>query len=229
MRWTLGAALGTVRRMRLRARPARRLAHCVVAVLGLAVAVVALPSAQAAGAPGATTRALVDSTARDSTVATIIVVRHAERDTVLVGNDQPLRATGFLRAQALAHVLGASGISAIYVTPWLRNRQTAQPLATALGESLTVVDPVAETVQRLRTRHFGETVLVVGHGNTVPDIIEGLTGRPFPTPGQVRYDGMWVVTLPRAGRATLVTLRYGAQDELPSEVRPVKPPARPMR
>jgi len=165
---------------------------------------------------------------RDTSIATFILVRHAEKDTVLVGNDQPLRAEGFLRAQELARVVGQAGISAIYVTPWLRNRQTAGPIATALAESLTVVDAVAETVERLRTRHFGQTVLVVGHSNTVPEIIEGLTGRPFPTPGQVRYDGMWVVALGRDGHSTLVSLRYGAPDALPPERVPItKPRAKP--
>ena len=146
----------------------------------------------------------------DTSVATIILVRHAERDTVQEGPDHPLIATGVQRARELVHALGASGISTIYVTPWQRSRHTALPLATAIGESLTVVNEVAETVRRLRTGHFGETVLVVGHSNTVPDIVTALTGRPFPTPGRVAYDGMWVVTLRRDGRASLLTLRYGA-------------------
>ena len=90
------------------------------------------------------------------------------------------------------------------------SRQTALPLATAIGESLTVVDDVAETVRRLRTGHFGQTVLVVGHSNTVPDMVTALTGRPFPTPGHLAHDGMWVVTLRRDGRASLLALRYGA-------------------
>ncbi len=170
----------------------------LLAALGLA-----LPGTARAQAP----------TAADSAVATVILVRHAERDTSLRGPDHPLRAIGTLRARDLAHTLGASGISTIYVTPWLRNRQTALPLATAIGESLTVVNDVAETVERLRTRHFGETVLVVGHSDTVPPIVAALTGRPFPTPGRVAYDAMWVVTLARDGRASLLTLRYGAPAE----------------
>lgn len=146
----------------------------------------------------------------DTSVATIILVRHAERDTMGTGPDHPLTVVGEQRAQELVHTLGGSGIAAIYVTHWLRSRDTALPLATAIGESLSVVDEVAETVRRLRTRHFGETVLVVGHSNTVPDIVTALTGRPFPTPGRVAHDGMWVVTLGRDGRASLLTLRYGA-------------------
>ena len=113
-----------------------------------------------------------------------------------------------------------SGISTIYVTPWMRNRQTALPLATAIGESLTVVDDVAETVRRLRMLHFGRTVLVVGHSDTVPEIVTALTGRPFPTPGRVAYDGMWVVTLARDCSATLVTLRYGAAAEVRTQPGP---------
>jgi broad specificity phosphatase PhoE len=192
----------------------------VRASLAAALALGWLVAAQAAAAA-------TPAAARDTSVTTIILVRHAERDTLLIGTDQPLRAVGVLRAQALAHALGGSGISAIYVTPWLRNRQTALPLATALGESLIVVDPVDETVRRLRTRHRGETVLVVGHSNTVPEIVTALTGCPFPTPGRVAYDGMWVVTLGRDGRATLLTLRYGAPAEPLIERHPT--PGRPAR
>ena len=168
------------------------------------------PPSTAAWAPADTAAPAVAP--GSSGIATIILVRHAERDTMLIGPDHPLRAAGVLRAQELVHTLGGSGISTIYVTRWQRTCQTALPLATAIGESLTVVNDVAETVSRLRTSHFGQTVLVVGHSNTVPDIVTALTGRPFPTPGRVDYDGMWVVTLAREGRASLLTLRYGAPD-----------------
>jgi broad specificity phosphatase PhoE len=198
---------------------APRRAHVSLSTAGVALAVVLFAAADRP--------TLAAPAARDTSVTTIILVRHAERDTVLIGPDHPLRATGLVRAQALARTLGDAGVSAIYVTPWLRNRQTAMPLATALGESLIVVDPVDETVRRLRTRHWGETVLVVGHSNTVPEIVTALTGRPFPTPERVAYDAMWVVTLGRDGRATLLTLRYGAPVETPVERHPA--PARSPR
>jgi broad specificity phosphatase PhoE len=155
--------------------------------------------------------------APDSASTTVIMVRHAEKDTTLVGADPPLSAKGILRAQALRHVLKDAGVAAIYVTPYLRNRQTAQPLATALGESLTVVYPVEETVQRLRTRHRGQSVLVVGHSDTVPQIVASLARRPFPTPGHVPYDGMWVVTIAEDGGASLLRLRYGSAADTPQE------------
>ncbi len=82
---------------------------------------------------------------------------------------------------------------------------------------------MGETVRRLRASHWGETVLVIGHSNTIPDMVSRLTGRPFPTPEQVPHDGLWVVTLARDGRASLLSLRYGA----PAAARPEPLLARP--
>src|SRR6266850_4918337 len=81
----------------------------------------------------------------DSTT-TILLVRHAEKDTKVLGSDPPLNAAGILRAQELARVLADARIDAIYVTPYQRNRQTALPLATRLGDTLTVVEAIDSTV-----------------------------------------------------------------------------------
>ena len=167
---------------------------------GLLVAAVAL-------APIATTAAAAAAT---DSVTTVILVRHAEKDTLLLGSDPPLSAAGIVRARELARMLGDAGISAIYVTLWKRSRQTAQPLATRLGDSLTVVDAVDETVERLRTRHAGQKVLVVGHSNTVPQIVERLSGESVPGFTEGEYDRLYVVTLIPGRQARVVRLHYGA-------------------
>jgi broad specificity phosphatase PhoE len=141
-------------------------------------------------------------------VVTILLVRHAEKNAAMVGHDVPLSATGERRAHALARLAGEAGVSAIYVTPTVRARDTAAPLAARLGGSLTVVNDVGETVARLRTSHWGSTALVVGHSDTVPQIIEGLTGRRIPG-FSGEFDVLYVVTLARDGRSSIVRLRYG--------------------
>ncbi len=146
----------------------------------------------------------------DSAATTILLVRHAEKDTRVLGADPPLSAVGILRAQELAQVLADAKIAAIYVTPWQRNRQTAQPLATCLGDTLTVVDAVEETVTRLRTLHAGQTVLVVGHSNTVPQIIEKLTGEIVAPFTEGVHDRLYVVTLAPGRPARVLCLHYGA-------------------
>src|SRR5438105_12994297 len=63
-------------------------------------------------------------------ITTIILVRHAEKAGP--SGDVPLNAAGVARANELARVLGTADIAAIYTTPFVRVRQTAQPLANAL-------------------------------------------------------------------------------------------------
>jgi broad specificity phosphatase PhoE len=77
---------------------------------------------------------------KPGTTTTIIMVRHAERDP---GLDPPLNAEGIARAQILADVLGQNGVTAIYTMDAIRNRETAQPLASKLGLTPSLV-PVAQ-------------------------------------------------------------------------------------
>jgi len=143
-------------------------------------------------------------------VTTVILVRHAEKNTQMLGADPPLTAAGILRAHELARVLGDARISAIYVTPWQRSRLTAQPLATRLADTLIVVDAIDETVERVRTRHPGQTVLVVGHSNTVPQIVQKLGGEEIPPFTEGEYDRLVVVTLVPGRPTRVLALRYGA-------------------
>jgi broad specificity phosphatase PhoE len=166
--------------------------------------ILALLAALVAGVPRP---AAADAAPADS-VTTVILVRHAEKDTMFVGADQPLSMAGKLRARELARVLADAKPAAIYVTPWSRNRHTAEPLANRLGDTLTVVDAVDETVRRLRG-HPGQTVLVVGHSNTIPQILAALTGRPELDSLAVAYDDLFVLTL-RGRESRLLRLHYGA-------------------
>src|ERR1700716_2419012 len=75
---------------------------------------------------------------------TLVLVRHA--DTAALP-DRPLSAAGLKRAQDLAATLRNAGVTAILTTQLRRTRETAQPLATALGL-------IPEVIQ------VGETALV---------------------------------------------------------------------
>src|SRR5690349_17252309 len=66
---------------------------------------------------------------RDTLITTAIVVRHAERNTDWQGADPPLSPAGRERAEALAQALRDAHVDRIYVTHFLRNRATAEPLA----------------------------------------------------------------------------------------------------
>lgn len=144
---------------------------------------------------------------------TVIVVRHAEKAAEPAA-DPPLTALGQARANALVDVVRDAGIQAIISTQFARTRGTVAPTAAKLGLSVETVD--ARLPQHpqlladgLLATHRGQTVLVVGHSNTVPAIVAAL-GAPKPADiCDAGYDNVFVVTVPVSGPATVVRLHYG--------------------
>ena len=112
---------------------------------------------------------------------TVIVVRHAEKSDTPVG-DVSLNEIGKMRAETLIDVLGNVGITKIYSTQYARNIQTVKPLAENLGLEITISEVdhsgvehhVKSLANEIRSVQMGETILVVGHSNTVPMIVEEL-------------------------------------------------------
>lgn len=147
---------------------------------------------------------------------TVIVIRHAERDRGAgAGADPPLTPAGQARAELLAQMFGdantAGHIDAIYVSPALRNRLTAAPLAARLGVSVAVApaDDPAGLARRALREHSGGRVLIVGHSDTVPAIVAALTGSTkIPTIGDDEFGTMYIVTVPRIGHAIFLRLNY---------------------
>jgi 2,3-bisphosphoglycerate-dependent phosphoglycerate mutase len=149
------------------------------------------------------------ATAADS-VTTLFMVRHAEKDTTVSGNDPPLSKSGLERANALARTLGHADISAVFVTEWQRTKLTAEPLAKAVHDTLHVLrgrDPAAQAA-RIRNEARGRTALVVGHSNTIPELVTALTGKPVPPIRDDEYDRLYVVVL-YAGGSKVMWLNYG--------------------
>jgi phosphohistidine phosphatase SixA len=130
----------------------------------------------------------------------IFLVRHAERaDSVpgqppTMGNDPDLSDVGRARAQSLASVLKDAGITAIYTTEFKRTQQTAAPIAKVLGVTPVVIK-ASETARLLKEVAASKSnILVIGHSNTVPEIIKGL-GVTTPQPIQDdEFDNLFIVT-----------------------------------
>jgi len=140
---------------------------------------------------------------------TVILVRHAERAG---GNDPSvgINEAGRCRATVLAGMLYDAKVRSIYTSELARTQQTAEPLAQRLGIKPEVVPArdIDALVAKLRARTEEATVLVVGHSNTIPAIVERLSGETEPTIGEGEYDRMFVVTLIGPKQASVVVLRY---------------------
>lgn len=137
----------------------------------------------------------------------VVLVRHAEK-SLAGGKDPDLVPEGRQRAEKLLATLKAAGVTAILTSETRRATLTAEPLARALGVKPRIVpggDPEG-TVKEIDAAPADAVVLVVGHSNTLPEIL-GRLGVPGVKVGDDDYGNLFVVVR-RDGKATLVTLRY---------------------
>jgi 2,3-bisphosphoglycerate-dependent phosphoglycerate mutase len=115
------------------------------------------------------------------TTTKFFVVRHAEKETNTMTSDVPLSEMGRERALALKEILKNEKIGTVYSTNFIRSKSTAQPLAEAIGVTLQIYDP-RDTTFINRIINTGNkdnegNMLIVGHSNTVDDIVNKLMGR----------------------------------------------------
>lgn len=104
------------------------------------------------------------------------ISRHAEKAST-PPNDPPLTAEGEKQALALRDYLKGKKIGAVYSTNYLRTKATAKPTANEYGLPVTVynVTAAAELVDSLKAGNK-TNVLIVGHSNTVDDIVNRFVG-----------------------------------------------------
>jgi broad specificity phosphatase PhoE len=136
---------------------------------------------------------------------TIFFVRHAEKATT-GGDDMDISEAGRARAESLATVLKDAEITALHTTEFKRTQQTAAPLAKALHLEPAIISSKDGAALLAKLRSSSGNVLVVGHGNTIPDLLKTLG---ITTPINIAdndYDNLFVVLMEEKPR--LIRLHY---------------------
>ena len=130
--------------------------------------------------------------AKEAPAPTIHVMRHL--DTPEGERDPDLTPTGQARAAALVRWFRGKPLAAIYVTGFRRTQQSIAALAAKRRLTPIVYGPApsAEFIAGLRTAKGA--VLVVGHSNTVPDIVAGVGGRRPAPLVHADFGDLWTVT-----------------------------------
>ena len=132
------------------------------------------------------------------------VVRHAEKATPSDGtvmstpNDPPLSSAGKVRAIELREALKNQKIIYIYSTNTIRTIHTAKPFSELTGIPIKLYntkDSLDFLIQNLKSIRKGNS-LIVGHSNTVDDIVNKLCGevkvsKDLP---DSEYDNLYIVT-----------------------------------
>ena len=136
--------------------------------------------------------------------STIFIVRHAEKADAT--KDPDLSEAGRVRAEALAKTLRDANITAIYATEFKRTQQTAVPLAKALGITVTILPAKNNAALIAKLRASTGNALVVGHGDTIPDLIKALGISDPINIAENDYDNFFAVVLDQ--KPHLIRLHY---------------------
>ena len=145
-----------------------------------------------------------------ASTTTVFVMRHAEKLTSNPQDkDPPLAPAGEARALELVQHFGRApkgqGLDAIIVSEFRRTQDTVRPLANQLGIPVIVVpaaDP-AGAAKRALAENRGGRVLIVGHSDTVPQIVEELSGVEVGPMSEADYGTIYIVAVPRFSRAVV--------------------------
>ena len=134
----------------------------------------------------------------------VVIVRHAEK--VDNSKDPDLSSAGQARAERLAQMLKDAKITAVFATELKRTQETAAPLSRSIGIAPTIVPAKDYTTLISKLRQVQGGALVVGHGNTIPEIVKALG---IETPVQIAdddYTDLLVIDL--EGRGRMLRLHY---------------------
>ena len=151
----------------------------------------------------------VDNASQD--VKTVFLVRHAEKCTAPEA-DPDLTPHGRERAADLVRVLQHVKLDAVYSTPFARTLNTANPVAEAHELAIIQTPPARGFLEAMAERIKGgeaRNILVSGHSNTTPRMVNLLAGASFEDLDESVYDRLYVVTL-TGEESSVKVLTYGA-------------------
>lgn len=147
---------------------------------------------------------------------TIYVVRHAEKAIAEpnMSADVPLSEKGKERAEGLKELLKTKKIASVFSTNTIRTKTTAKPVADYFGLSIETYNPKPDSAFIHLLKSKSDNTLVVGHSNTVDDIVNLLCGSTVVAADlkDNQYDNLFVVR--RKGKKYFfIGKKYGTPTE----------------
>jgi broad specificity phosphatase PhoE len=138
----------------------------------------------------------------------IYIVRHAERADDSA--DAELSSEGVRRSVKLSAVLADAGVSTIVTSQRKRTIQTAAPLAKALRIEPAVVDANDEDalIRRISGSRPTDRVLIVGHSNTIPSLLQRLGVKETITVPDAEFGNLFIVVPQKDSPPVLLRLKY---------------------
>ena len=144
--------------------------------------------------------------AEDPVISTFYFIRHAEKDRTDPENPDPeLNQDGLDRAIRWAEVFDPIPLDMVYSTNYERTQMTAAPTSIKKDIDIEYYDPRTLDIEEFKLVNEGKNVLVVGHSNTTPTMVNKVIGME-------KYDQM-----DDTDNSSLVIVRI--IDEVPTDIR----------
>ncbi len=122
----------------------------------------------------------------------IYLVRHGEK--VDNSSNSDLTDLGKSRAQTFSALLSNENVTHVFSTDFLRTKNTADPTAKSHNLEIEIYNADRDQEFAEKLIKLSGTILVVGHSNTIPNLVNRLTGENFEDLDESVYDKIYRVT-----------------------------------
>ena len=160
-------------------------------------------------------------------VTRVFLVRHAERFATEGDANPTLTPAGSRRAALLGRMLRSAHVAAIFATPFERAKATADSVSAATGAPVDIVhsDSSAQLARIVRERFRGRAVVIVGHSDSLPNVVAELGWEGDEATRPWSYDELCLLELRADEPSQRVHLHYGG----PADTTGMSGPAGPRR
>lgn len=130
----------------------------------------------------------------DATITKIILIRHAEKADDGTKNP-PLSSEGVLRAQKLNALFADIKIDSLYATQYKRTEQTLEVVSKNRNIKISNYNPSDKLFAENLLKNKGKTMLVAGHSNTIPALVNTLIkSNKYQQLDETEFGKIWVLT-----------------------------------
>lgn len=134
-----------------------------------------------------------------SNTTQIYILRHTEKADETSENPN-LSAQGIERAKYWKKVLQHTEFDQVFTTEFKRNIQTAELISAASSVKPELYYPMSFDVLKFLNLIKGQKVLIIGHSNTIPDMVNRLIDETkYPPMSHKNYNILYVITINENG------------------------------
>ena len=121
-------------------------------------------------------------------------IRHAEKADSSKNPD--LSEKGLERAQEWKALFSEINFDAVYSTDFNRTIQTIKPISVKQNKNFSLYNPKTIDIEAFKKETFGKTILIVGHSNTIPNMVNQIIKEnKYSDIAENQFGNLYIVTI----------------------------------